>query len=82
MDKKQQDIAYFISFCIEQYKNAKGLSWEEVMQEFSKYGVLEYLRDFFDVLHTQSYQWLLANIDEFINLRKKEDTKWKYITEV
>lgn len=75
MDKKQQDIAYFISFCIEQYKNAKDLSGEEVMQEFSKYGVLEYLRDFFDVLHTQSYQWLLANIDEFINLRKKEDTK-------
>lgn len=75
MDKKQQDIAYFISFCIEQYKNAKGLGGEEVMQEFSKYGVLEYLRDFFDVLHTQSYQWLLANIDEFINLRKKEDTK-------
>ena len=75
MDKKQQDIAYFISFCIEQYKNAKGLSGEEVMQELSKYGVLEYLRDFFDVLHTQSYQWLLANIDEFINLRKKEDTK-------
>ena len=75
MDKKQQDLAYFISFCIEQYKNAKGLSGEEVMQEFSKYGVLEYLHDFFDVLHTQSYQWLLANIDEFINLRKKEDTK-------
>ena len=49
MDKKQQDIAYFISFCIEQYKNAKGLSGEEVMQEFSKYGVLEYLHDFFDV---------------------------------
>ena len=42
MDKKQQDIAYFISFCIEQYKNAKGLSGEEVMQEFSKYGVLRY----------------------------------------
>lgn len=54
MDKKQQDIAYFISFCIEQYKNAKGLSGEEVMQEFSKYGVLEYLRDFFDVLNKQS----------------------------
>lgn len=75
MDKKQQDIAYFISFGIEQYKNAKGLSGEEVMQVFSKYGVLEYLRDFFDVLHTQSHQWLLANIDEFINLREKEDTR-------
>ena len=85
MDKKQQDIAYFISFCIEQYKNAKGLSGEEVMQEFSKYGVLEYLRDFFDVLHTKSYQWLLENIDEFINLRKRtqnENISRKYRTDL
>ena len=27
MDKKQQDIAYFISFCIEQYKKCQGLEW-------------------------------------------------------
>lgn len=26
MDKHTQDIAYFISFCIEQYKNEKGIS--------------------------------------------------------
>ena len=72
MNRQQQDIAYFISFCIEQYKNAKGLSGEEVMTLFSHYGVLEYLQDFFDVLHTQSYQWILSDIDEFINIRKKE----------
>lgn len=72
MDKKQQDIAYFISFCIEQYKNAKDMSGEEAMLIFNRYGVLEYLQEFFDVLHTQSYQWILADIDEFINIRKKE----------
>ncbi|MCS2894622.1 DUF3791 domain-containing protein [Parabacteroides faecis] len=75
MDKKQQDIAYFISFCIEQYKNTKGLNGEEAMRIFSQYGVLEYLHDFFDVLHTQSYQWILADIDEFIHIRKKEEEK-------
>ena len=42
MDREQQDIAYFISFCIEQYKNAKSMSGEEAMQLFSQYGVLEY----------------------------------------
>lgn len=73
MDKENQDKAYFISFCIEQYKNAKGLAGAEAMQVFSRYGVLEYLQEFFDVLHTQSSQWILADIDEFIDVRRKEE---------
>ena len=72
MEKTIQDKAYFLSFCIEQYKNAKGLTGEEAMLELSRYGVLEYLQEFFDVLHTQSRQWLLADMDDFINKRKKE----------
>lgn len=75
MDKKQQDIAYFIAFSIEQYKNAKGMSGEDVMQLFNRYRVLEYLQDFFDVLHTQGYQWIINDIDQFINLRKQEEQK-------
>ena len=39
MDKTKQDIAYFISFCIEQYKEAKGLSGSEAMAMLSEYGV-------------------------------------------
>ena len=66
MDKRKQDIAYFVSFCIEQYKNA------EAAKELDYYGVLEYLEEHFEVLHTQSYQWLLEDIDEFINIREKE----------
>ena len=72
MNRKQQDIAYFISFCIEHYKHAKNMSGESVMTLFSQYGVLEYLQEFFDVLHTQSHQWILADIEEFINVRRKE----------
>ena len=73
MNRKQQDIAYFISFCIEHYKHAKNMSGEAVMTLFSRYGVLEYLQEFFDVLHTQSHQWILADIEEFINVRRKEE---------
>ncbi|MCD8207136.1 MAG: DUF3791 domain-containing protein [Bacteroidales bacterium] len=75
MDKQKQDTAYFISFGIEQYKNAKGISGEETVLLFEKYGVLEYLHDFYDVLHTQSHEWLLADIDEFISIRQKEEAK-------
>lgn len=70
-----QDIAYFVSFCIEQYKNAKKMSGNEAMKLFDSYGVLNYLAENFEVLHTQSHQWILEDIDEFINIRKKEEPK-------
>ena len=40
MDKKNKDITYFISFCIEQYMHTKGMSEAEVMATFNK---LKYL---------------------------------------
>ena len=67
MDKKKLDIAYFVSFCIEQYKNEKGMTGTEAMQELDKYGVLDDLCEFYEPLH-----WILADIDNFINLRKNK----------
>lgn len=73
MNKKKQDIAYFISFCIEQYKNEHHLSGAEAMRLFADYGLLDYLSEHFEVLHTQSRQWLMEDIEEFIKLRKEEN---------
>lgn len=73
MDKKEQDIAYFLSFCIEQYKNEKRMTGTEAMNFLNRYGVLEYLAEHFEILHTQSRQWILADIDEFIRIRKNEE---------
>ena len=72
MDKRKQDIAYFISFCIEQYKTAKGISGSKAMTLLSKYGVLEYLAEHWEILHTQSRQWIIEDIDDFIRTRKGE----------
>lgn len=72
MNKKKQDIAYFVSFCIEQYKKAKGITGSEAVMQLDKYHVLEYLADHYEVLHTQSRQWILEEIDEFIRLRKEK----------
>lgn len=71
MDKKNQDIAYFISFCIEQYKNEHHLTGAEAMRLLDEYHVLEYLSEHYDALHTQSRQWIMEDIDEFIKLRKE-----------
>ena len=65
MDKRDADILYFVSFCIEQYKMHKGLSGSETMKLFDRKGVTSYLADHFDVLHTQSAHWLMQEIDEY-----------------
>lgn len=72
MEKRIQDISYFLSFCIEQYKNTKGLEGAEVIELFDRYGVLEYLNEHFEILHTQNHRWILEDIDEFIEQRKKK----------
>ena len=72
MDKKELDIAYFISFCIEQYKMKYNLSGKEVMNLFEKYGISQYLTDNFEGLHTQSRQGLLEEIENYITKRKEE----------
>ena len=82
MNKKNLDIAYFLSFCIEQYKEAKHLQGAEVANTFSKYGVLEYLEQHFESLHSQSRQWILEDIDEFIKLREKEASSFIEAKEV
>ena len=73
MDKKKQDIAYFVSFCIEQYKNTKHLTGAEAMHLLDDYKVLDYLSEHYETLHTQSRQWILEDIEEFINHRKGKE---------
>lgn len=70
MTKRTQDIAYFLSFCIEQYKKEKNLTGAEAIGIFSQYGVLDYLEAHYEPIHSQSRQWILEDIDEFIRIRK------------
>lgn len=70
MDKRKQDIAYFLSFCIEQYMNEKRLNRDETLALMTEYRVLDYLTEHFEILHTQSRQWIIEDIDEYIKERK------------
>lgn len=71
MSKKEKDIALFVAFCIEEYGAAKGLTGVQVLDLFTQYGVTDYLSNSFEPLHTQGRQWLLDEIDEFIEIKKK-----------
>lgn len=73
MSKKEKNIALFVAFCIEEYRVAKGRTGEQVVDLFAKYGVTDYLCRCFEPLHTQGRQWLIAEIDEFIGIRKQKE---------
>lgn len=73
MNKQEKNIALFVAFCIEEYKAAKGMTGEQVLDLFLQYGVTDYLSKCFEPLHTQSRQWLIEDIDEFIEIRKNKE---------
>lgn len=63
---KEDDIPLFLAFCIEQYKRAHKLNGYEAMTELSRTATLDYLANNYEVLHTQSPEWILNEIEEFI----------------
>lgn len=56
----------FMVLCIEEYKNQKGITGKEVMTLFNKYSVLEYIRDFYEALHTTGTKYIIDDIDLYI----------------
>ncbi len=74
MSKREKDIALFVAFCIEEYGAAKGLTGRQVFDLFSRYGMTDYLSRHFEPLHTQGRQWLIAEIDEYINIKHNNNS--------
>ena len=65
-DNKQLAKLEFVAFCIEQYKMATKQTGCEVEQMFSQQGVIKFLIDHYEVLHTQSAQFIQEEIDEYL----------------
>ncbi len=66
-DNKQLAKLEFVAFCIEQYKMATKQTGSEVEQMFSQQGVIKFLIDHYEVLHTQSAQFIQEEIGEYLN---------------
>ncbi len=61
--------AKFTVFCMESYKAHKSLSGRQIYDLFQRNGVFDYLRDFYDVLHTTGYQYINRDIDAYLRAR-------------
>ena len=59
----------FIILCVEEYKNQKHLSGKEVISLFNKYAVCDYIRAFYEALHTTGSRYIVNDIDLYIKSR-------------
>jgi len=60
----------FIVYCVEIYKTAYKLSGKQVMQLFTQYGILDYLVDCYDALHTTGPEYIIEDIAGLIEERR------------
>lgn len=59
----------FTVFCLENYKIHRNLNGQEVSSLFERYGVFDYIREFYDVLHTTGHHYINNDIDIYLNSR-------------
>lgn len=59
----------FTVFCLENYKVYRNLSGREVSTLFEQYKVFDYIREFYDVLHTTGHNYINNDIDSYLNAR-------------
>ena len=64
------EVVKFKAFCIERYKYEHNLSGKATISLFMKFGVLDYINSFYDVLHTFGDQYIVQDIDLFIAARR------------
>lgn len=60
----------FMIFCAEQYKLVKHLTGKQLAELFTRYRVWEYIYSCYEALHTTGTNYIIEDIDLYIEARK------------
>ena len=60
----------FIIYCIEEYKSAEKLTGKAVIELFNRYRVIDYIRSYYEALHTTGRQYIVNDINLYIEARQ------------
>ena len=63
----------FLVFCIEQYKLAKKLTGQQIVELFNRYRVWDYIYSCYEALHTTGTNYIVDDIDLYIKARQKKN---------
>jgi hypothetical protein len=64
---------HFIVRCIEDYKFTKRLTGKATIELLVRYGVIAYLREFYESLHINGSRYMVEEIDLFIEIRRAKE---------
>lgn len=70
MDIPKEEFDFY-TYCLENYATSKRMSGMRAWLCFKESGVDEYVIDNYDLLHTQGLDFILDDIQRFINRRKR-----------
>lgn len=68
--KVNEKILLFKVFCIENYRESKKMSAEETLSLFSDHEVFDFLKNNYEMLHTQDTKYILDTIKTYISKKK------------
>ena len=66
-----KDVFEFYTYCLENYATCKGISGMRAWLLFKESGADEYIRDNYDLLHTQGLEYILDDIQRYVNRRRR-----------
>jgi hypothetical protein len=69
-----EDKLDFLVYCIESFKNAKGLKGKEAIELFNKHRVFEYINASYEALHITGKEYIIDDLNIYINARQQVDS--------
>ncbi|MCL2844956.1 MAG: DUF3791 domain-containing protein [Chitinivibrionia bacterium] len=64
---ESNEVMQFVIFAIEEYRAAKNITGKEALSLFQTSGLLDYIEEFYDVLHSQGTEYLIYDFDEYLS---------------
>lgn len=59
----------FTVFCLESYKQSHDITGKAALKIFNDNKVFDYIKSFYDVLHSTGQDYIVEDIDIYINSR-------------
>lgn len=70
VNTRDRETENFVTFVLEQYKSHAGLNGWDTLQLFLKYGVIDYLKLYYEITSGEPLESIFADVDEFIAARR------------
>ena len=70
---KPKGEVWFLAFCVEIYKDEKGMSGQDAFNYLHKTGALKFIIDCWDGLHMTGPLYIIDSIDEYIKSHAGND---------